>query len=96
MHCSQLNKMTTKNKYPFPRKDDLFDQLRGDAFFSKIDLRSKYYQVRIKDKGIYKMYFRKIYGNYEFVVVPFWITNSQTTFLCLMNIVHNNYLDNFS
>jgi hypothetical protein len=87
--------MTIKNKYPLPRIDDLFDQLRGVAVFSKIDLRSGYHQVRIKDEDIHKTTFRMRYGHYEFVVVPFGLTNAPTTFMCLMNSVLNKYLDKF-
>ena len=67
----QLNKITVKNKYPLPRIDDLFDQMRGENVFSKIDLRSGYHHVRIKDEDIHKTAFRIRYGHYEFVVVPF-------------------------
>ena len=84
-----------KNKYPFPRIDDLFDQMRGAKVFSKIDLRSGYYQVRIKDEDIHKKTFRTRYGHYEFVVVPFGLTNAPTTFMCLMNSVFSRYLYKF-
>jgi hypothetical protein len=87
--------MTIKNKYPFPRIDDLFDQLKGDIVFSKIDLRSRYHQVRIKDEDIHKTTFRTMYGHYEFVVVPFGLTNAPATFMCFMNSMLNKYLDKF-
>ena len=91
----QLNKMTIKNRYPLPCIDDMFDQLRGAMLFSKIDLRSGYHQVRIKDDDIFKTYFRTRYGHYEFVVMPFGLTNATVFFICLMNNVMHKYLDNF-
>ena len=84
-----------KNKYPFPRIDDLFDQMRGAKVFFKIDLRSGYHQVRIKDEYIHKIAFRTRYGHYEFVMVPFGLTNAPATFMCLMNSVFGRYLDKF-
>ena len=82
-----MNKVTVKNKYPLPLIDDIFHQMRGAKVFSKIQLRSGYHQVRIKDEDIHKTSFRTMYGHYEFVVVPFSLTNALATFMCLMNNV---------
>jgi len=87
--------MIIKNTYPFSVIDDLFDQLKGATIFSKIDLRSRYHQVKIKDEDIHKTTFKMRYGNYELVVVPFGLTNAPTTCMCLMNNVLNKYLDKF-
>ena len=83
----QLNIVTLKNKYPLPQIDNLFDQMRGEKVFSKIELRFGYHWVRIKDEDIHKIAFRTRYGHYEFVVVLFGLTNAPTTFMCLMNSV---------
>ena len=84
-----------KNKHPLPRIDDLFDQLRGAKVFSKIDLRSRYHQIRIKNEDISKRTFRTSYGHYEFKVVPFGLKNAPTVFMCLMNGFIRKYLHNF-
>jgi hypothetical protein len=91
----QLNKITVKNKYPLPRIDDLFDQLKDVKIFSKIDLRSGYNQMRINDEEISKTTFRTRYGHYEFIVVSFGLTNAPVVFMCLMNGVFRDYLDKF-
>ena len=91
----QLNEMTVKNKYLLPRIDDLFDQLKSAGFFSKIDLCSKYHQLRIKDANVNKTAFRTRYGHYEFLVMPFGLTTAPAAFIDLMNCVFQPFLDRF-
>ncbi|GJS15116.1 putative reverse transcriptase domain-containing protein [Tanacetum coccineum] len=91
----ELNKLTVKNHYPLPRIDDLFDQLQGLSVYSKIDLRSGYHQLRVKDEDIPKTAFRTRYGHYEFQVMPLGLTNVPGVFMDLMNLVCKPYLDKF-
>ncbi|GJQ91375.1 putative reverse transcriptase domain-containing protein [Tanacetum coccineum] len=91
----KLNKLTVKNRYPLPRIDDLFDQLQGSQFFSKIDLRSGYHQLRVHEDDIPKTAFRTRYGHFEFTVMPFGLTNAPGIFMDLMNRVCRPYLDKF-
>ena len=91
----KINKVTIKNKYQLPRIEDLFDLLRGASVSSKIDLRSGYYQLRVKEVDVPKIAFRTSYGHYEFIVMPFGLTNAPAAFMDLMNRVFRPYLDQF-
>ncbi|GJZ41619.1 putative reverse transcriptase domain-containing protein [Tanacetum coccineum] len=91
----ELNKLTIKNRYPLLRIDDLFDQLQGSNVYSKIDLRSGYHQLHIKEEDIVNTAFRTQYGHFEFQVMPFVLTNALAVFMDLMNRVCKPYLDKF-
>ena len=89
----QLDRVTIKNPYPLLRIDDLFDQLRGARVYSKIDLRTGYHQLRVRDTDITKTAFRTRYGHFEFTVVPFGLTDAPAAFVDLMHRVFQPYLD---
>ncbi|GJW02673.1 putative reverse transcriptase domain-containing protein [Tanacetum coccineum] len=91
----ELNKLTVKNRYLLPRIDDLFDQLQGSRVYSKINLRSGYHQLRVREEDIPKITFRTCYGHYEFQVMLFGLTNAPAVFMDLMNRVCKPYLDKF-
>ena len=95
----QLNKVTIKNRYPLPRIDDLMDQLVGACVFSKIDLRSGYHQIRVKSEDVSKTSFRTHYNHYEYMVMPFGVTNAPGVFMDYMNTEispwHNKFMSSY-
>src|SRR4051812_4096553 len=95
MDYRSLNEVTIKNKYPLPRINDLFDQLEGACVFSKIDLRSGYFQLKIREHDIPKTAFGTRYGSYEYTVMPFGLTNAPSYFMNMMNKVFMEFLDKF-
>ena len=90
-----MNRVTVKNQYPLPRIDDLFDQLRGAQVYSKIDLRTGYHHLRVREADIPKTAFRTRYGHFEFTVMHFGLTNAPAAFMDLMHRVFQPYLDQF-
>ena len=87
--------MLFRSRYHLARIDDLFYQVRGATVYLKIDLRTGYHQLRIKDEDISKSIFRTRYDHFEFFVLPFGFTNALATFMCLMNSVLSKYLEIF-
>ena len=91
----KLNKVTIKNRYPLPRIDNLFDQLRGVQVYSKIYLRTGYHQLRVRETDIPKKAFRTRYGHFEFTVMPFGLMNAPAAFMDLMHRMFQPYIDQF-